>query len=83
MTSLPIWIKPNAGIPKLVKGKVVYETTEEEFAGFLPRLVEAGARFVGGCCGTDSSFIAALRRRLEQQNGNPVPEGTRDRLNGR
>jgi len=63
-TALPIWIKPNAGIPKLVKGEVVYETTAEEFAGFLPKLVEAGASFIGGCCGTDPRFIGALRQRL-------------------
>ena len=65
-TDLPIWIKPNAGIPKLVKGEVVYETTAEEFAGFLPKLVEAGASFVGGCCGTDPRFIRALRQRLAE-----------------
>ena len=63
-TALPIWIKPNAGIPKLIEGEVVYETTAEEFAGFLPRLIEAGASFVGGCCGSDPSFIGALHQRL-------------------
>ena len=63
-TALPIWIKPNAGIPQLVKGEVVYQMTAEEFAGFLPKLEEAGASFVGGCCGTDPSFIATLRQRL-------------------
>jgi len=63
-TALPIWIKPNAGIPQLVTGEVVYQMTAEEFAGFLPKLEEAGASFVGGCCGTDPSFIAALRQRL-------------------
>ena len=63
-TALPIWIKPNAGIPQLVEGEVVYSMTAEEFAGFLPKLEEAGASFVGGCCGTAPSFIAALRQRL-------------------
>ena len=63
-TALPIWIKPNAGIPQLVEDEVVYSMTADEFAGFLPKLEEAGASFVGGCCGTDPSFIAALRQRL-------------------
>jgi methionine synthase I (cobalamin-dependent) len=63
-TDRPVWIKPNAGIPKLVKGEVVYETTPSEFAGRVPRLVEAGAQFVGGCCGTNPAFIAALRAAL-------------------
>jgi methionine synthase I (cobalamin-dependent) len=64
-TDLPIWIKPNAGIPELEGGDVVYRTTPEEFAARLPAVVQAGARFVGGCCGTGPKFIEAMRRRLE------------------
>ena len=60
----PIWIKANAGIPELKNGEVVYNTTAEEFAGFLPRLIEAGANFVGGCCGTSPKFIQALKEKL-------------------
>jgi 5-methyltetrahydrofolate--homocysteine methyltransferase len=63
-TDRPVWIKPNAGIPRFEKGEVVYDTTAEEFAGFLPKLLEAGASFVGGCCGTNPTFIAALREAL-------------------
>lgn len=63
-THLPVWIKPNAGMPELEGGKVVYRTTPEEFASRLPALLDAGARFVGGCCGTGPPFIAAMRRRL-------------------
>ena len=63
-TDRPVWIKPNAGIPRFEKGEVVYDTTAEEFAGFLPRLLDAGASFVGGCCGTNPAFIAALRAAL-------------------
>lgn len=59
-TRLPVWIKPNAGIPELVDGEVVYQTTAEEFASVLPRLVEAGAAFVGGCCGTTPAFITTM-----------------------
>ena len=63
-TDRPIWIKPNAGMPQLVKGEIVYGTTAAEFAGRLPKLLEAGASFVGGCCGTDPTFITALRAAL-------------------
>ena len=63
-TTLPIWIKPNAGLPELIDGKVVYTTTPDQFAGNLHKLLEAGANFVGGCCGTSPEFIAALRTRL-------------------
>ncbi|RMD81042.1 MAG: hypothetical protein D6815_12735 [Candidatus Dadabacteria bacterium] len=64
---LPVWIKPNAGLPRLAGTQVRYDTTPEQFAGYLPKLVEAGARFVGGCCGTDPRFIAALRERLGER----------------
>jgi len=64
-TERPIWIKANAGLPKLVAGNVVYDTTAEEFASHFDALIEAGASFVGGCCGTNPSFIAALRARLD------------------
>lgn len=60
----PIWIKANAGIPELKNGEAVYNTTAEEFAGSLPRLIEAGASFVGGCCGTNPQFIRTLKQEL-------------------
>ncbi|MBN1442394.1 MAG: homocysteine S-methyltransferase family protein [Planctomycetes bacterium] len=63
-TSLPIWVKANAGLPELVDGKAVYRTTPEEFARGAAALVEAGARFVGGCCGTGPEFIRALKEAL-------------------
>jgi 5-methyltetrahydrofolate--homocysteine methyltransferase len=58
--SLPIWIKANAGLPQLKDGSVVYEAAPDAFAAHLPALVEAGASFVGGCCGTSPDFIKAL-----------------------
>lgn len=63
-TDRPIWIKANAGIPEVEGERVVYRTSAEEFAEYGPRLVEAGARFVGGCCGTGPEFIRALRKKL-------------------
>lgn len=63
-TDRPIWIKANAGLPKVVEGRAVYETTPDEFAARVPALVQAGASFVGGCCGTSPAFIAAARARL-------------------
>ncbi len=61
-TDRPIWLKPNAGLPELVDGKTVYRQTPEEFAALVPELVEAGADFVGGCCGTSPQFIEAVCR---------------------
>jgi methionine synthase I (cobalamin-dependent) len=59
-TDRPIWIKANAGIPEMVDGEVVYRTPASEFAGYWGASRDAGASFVGGCCGTDPAFIRAL-----------------------
>jgi len=59
-TERPIWIKPNAGLPEMFEGKVVYKTTPEECASFIPALLQAGASFIGGCCGTGPDFIRAV-----------------------
>ena len=59
-TDRPLWIKANAGIPEIVDGHVVYRTTPAQFASYGPALLEAGAQFVGGCCGTSPAYIAAL-----------------------
>ena len=64
-TPLPVWIKPNAGLPELENGEVVYRTSPSEFASNVSKLLEAGARFVGGCCGTSPRFIEAMRRELD------------------
>ena len=63
-TSLPVWIKPNAGMPVVVDGKAIYKTTPEEFAGYAAALIQAGANFIGGCCGSNPEFIRALARTL-------------------
>lgn len=63
-TPRPLWIKPNAGLPELERGEVVYRTTPDAFAAHLDALVEAGARFIGGCCGSDPRFIEALQNKL-------------------
>ena len=63
-THLPLWIKPNAGLPEMQNDRAIYRTTPEEFAASIPALVEAGANFVGGCCGTNPDFIRAAARVL-------------------
>ena len=59
-TDRPVWIKANAGLPELVGGKTVWKMTPEAFAGFVPQLIQAGASFIGGCCGTSPEFIRAV-----------------------
>jgi len=61
----PIWIKANAGLPKVVAGKAIYDQTPKQFADIVPILVAAGANFIGGCCGTNPDFIRAIRVSLD------------------
>jgi 5-methyltetrahydrofolate--homocysteine methyltransferase len=64
LTSLPLWIKANAGIPQIVGGKVVYPLTADQYASYVPGLIEAGVDAIGGCCGTDPSFIREIGRQI-------------------
>jgi methionine synthase I (cobalamin-dependent) len=68
----PVWIKANAGLPEMREGRAFYPQTAEEFAAFVPALVQAGAGLIGGCCGTTPEFIAAVRRALQR----PASRGT-------
>ena len=61
-TDLPIWMKPNAGLPEVVDDSVVFRTTPAEFVQYVPDLIRAGANFIGGCCGTDQEFVKAIRQ---------------------
>jgi methionine synthase I (cobalamin-dependent) len=61
-TSLPIWIKANAGLPKVVDGQTVYSQSPDDFAQKAQQIIAAGANFIGGCCGTTPDFIAKLRQ---------------------
>jgi 5-methyltetrahydrofolate--homocysteine methyltransferase len=64
VTKLPIWAKPNAGLPEIVDGKVVYNIDPARFAEQTLKLRDAGANFIGGCCGTNPEFIRVLKQVL-------------------
>lgn len=57
---LPVIVQPNAGAPKLVDGRILYDGSPAEFAAAARRLLELGARIVGGCCGSTPEHIAAM-----------------------
>ncbi|MFP4248396.1 MAG: homocysteine S-methyltransferase family protein [Armatimonadota bacterium] len=59
-TDLPLWAKPNAGMPQLVDGETVFTQSPEDTAAHFDGLVGAGARIIGGCCGTRPEHIRAL-----------------------
>jgi methionine synthase I (cobalamin-dependent) len=59
-SGLPVWAKPNAGVPVVNGSGVTYSATPASFASHVPALLEAGSMFVGGCCGTDASLVRAI-----------------------
>ncbi len=62
---VPVIVKPNAGLPETEAGRPVYRQDPHDFARDGAALVRHGASAVGGCCGTDGRFIAALKTALE------------------
>jgi 5-methyltetrahydrofolate--homocysteine methyltransferase len=72
-TSLPIWIKPNAGLLEMVDGRAEYKLAPAEFVAAASELIEAGATFIGGCCGTSPPFIQALAQNRAIAKLSPAP----------
>ena len=69
--SVPVLLKPNAGLPRVIDGKTVYDVLPDEFAADVASLIRQGVRIAGGCCGTTPEYIAAT----VEATGNiaPVP----------
>lgn len=61
VTDLPLCAQPNAGLPRLVGDRKIYLSSPEYMANYGRRLIDAGVRFVGGCCGTTAEHIKKLR----------------------
>ena len=57
---LPLWVKPNAGVPRMAGDQVIYDAGPDDLAAHVARYVERGARIVGGCCGSTPEHIAAV-----------------------
>ena len=65
LTILPIIIQSNAGIPVMKEGKLIYSETPEFFAEKAKELIDAGVSIIGGCCGTTSEYIQAIRKTVD------------------
>ena len=61
-SSLPVIVKPNAGLPKLVNGETVFDVDADEFACRMKAFVKSGVAVVGGCCGTTPEYIEKLSK---------------------
>ena len=64
LAEVPIAIKPNAGLPKTVSGKTVYDCPPDEFVEHTKEFTELGAGLFGGCCGTGPEHIAKIAPQL-------------------
>lgn len=67
-TGLPLWIKPNAGLPEMDGDRSVYRLPPEKMGQAAKRFVELGARIVGGCCGNSPAHVAAITRAVKSSN---------------
>ncbi|MBR5926285.1 MAG: dihydropteroate synthase, partial [Firmicutes bacterium] len=76
-SSLPVIVKPNAGLPVIENGKTVYDVGPAEFAASMAEIAALGARLMGGCCGTTPEYIAQLKKTLEKLSPLPVTEKKR------
>jgi len=65
LTSLPLSVQPNAGLPQNIGGRNLYLTSPEYMAEYAKRFIQTGASIVGGCCGTNPSHIKAIRRAVQ------------------
>ena len=67
-TSVPVIVKPNAGLPKQKDGAVYYDVDPAEFASVMEKIVEGGAAVAGGCCGTTPAHIRKMIETLGRRS---------------
>lgn len=65
VSSIPVMVQPNAGLPVVEDGETRYDVTAEEFAQYIRRFAESGVSIVGGCCGTNPDYIRLVRESVE------------------
>ncbi len=65
--------KANAGIPQWQDGEIVYNGTPELMARYVQMALDAGARIVGGCCGTSYAHVAAMRKAMDEYEAGAIP----------
>ena len=77
-TSLPVIIKPNAGLPDSVTG--LYDVDAEEFARQMKHFAELGVKIIGGCCGTSPEYIKQLHRVFDPLKSADVIRNTETKI---
>lgn len=69
--NLPLIVKPNAGKVKIINGKVRHSITNEQLASYAVKFIQAGANFIGGCCGSSPEYI----KMIDAHNLYPIKRG--------
>ena len=69
---LPVCVQPNAGLPRNVDGRLIYMATPEYFDVFARRMVQAGALWVGGCCGTTPEHVRWMANSVRMLGGGSI-----------
>ena len=73
-TSIPVIVKPNAGLPKQRDGEVYYDVVPRQFAQTMQKVLQLGASVIGGCCGTTPEHIRVMIQDVQsRQLQRPVP----------
>ena len=72
--SIPVLLKPNAGLPRVEDGKTVFDVSPADFADAVTALVKDGVRVVGGCCGTTPDYIRALSEGVKALTPAPLTD---------
>lgn len=73
-TSIPVIVKPNAGLPKQRDGEVYYDVVPRQFAQTMQKVLQLGASVIGGCCGTTPEHIRVMIQGVQsRQLQRPVP----------
>ena len=72
--SIPVIMKPNAGLPRSVNGNTVFDVLPDEFARDTSEMINRGVRVAGGCCGTTPEYIKALTDKSRDINPQPITE---------
>ncbi len=72
--SVPVLIKPNAGLPRSEGGETVYDVFPPEFSDDIAELLKKGVRITGGCCGTTPDYIKAVKEKIKDIEPVPVTE---------
>jgi 5-methyltetrahydrofolate--homocysteine methyltransferase len=65
VATVPVAVQPNAGLPEMQGGTLVYRESPEDLAARVPELLDLGVALIGGCCGTTPEHVRALRRAVD------------------